>query len=328
MAGIVAALRGSAADSARPTRSLPVRAGRPHHTSVTHRYCTSFAVTGHDLDPRASIVDLEAIGDSVLVVGDAATLKVHLHTDDPDAATALFAGVGEVSHLVVADMSEQVARHTSRLVDPEPSRLSGLLALADGEGLRELFEGFGARVLGGSRTPSTAQLLAAIHGVEADEVVLLPNRPDALNVARRAAELSEVGVVVVATASPQAGLAAAAVHGASHGAAENATAMTAAVARLRTGSVAPAPADDPEGHFRAGDALGVVDAELVASGEVAATLREVLARLSAGAEVVTCLSGADPPLDDAAVGRLAAGSAPLTQSVGGQRAPWWLLSAQ
>ncbi len=44
----------------------------------------------------------------MLVVGDATTLKIHVHTDDPNAATALFAGAGSVSHLDVADMREQV----------------------------------------------------------------------------------------------------------------------------------------------------------------------------------------------------------------------------
>ena len=40
----------------------------------------------------------------MLVVGDSATLKVHVHTDEPERATAVFAGAGEVSHLDVADM--------------------------------------------------------------------------------------------------------------------------------------------------------------------------------------------------------------------------------
>ena len=48
----------------------------------------------------------------MLVVGDASTLKVHLHTDDPERATAVFEGAGEVSRLDVADMRVQVPSAT------------------------------------------------------------------------------------------------------------------------------------------------------------------------------------------------------------------------
>ena len=80
----------------------------PEHSSSTYRYCTNFAVSGRDLEPRRFVPALEQLGDSVLVVGDETTLKIHVHTDDPNAATALFADAGTVSHLDVADMREQV----------------------------------------------------------------------------------------------------------------------------------------------------------------------------------------------------------------------------
>ena len=58
---------------------------------------------------------LEEIGDSVLVVGDERTLRVHVHTDEPETAVALFEPAGEVSRLDVADMREQVADRSARL---------------------------------------------------------------------------------------------------------------------------------------------------------------------------------------------------------------------
>jgi dihydroxyacetone kinase-like predicted kinase len=103
MAGIVGALRGAASDAPRRGDALPAREGAAH-TSITYRWCTSFAVSGDGLAARSFASALESIGDAVLVVGDASTLKIHLHTDDPDAATALFADAGVVSHLEVVDM--------------------------------------------------------------------------------------------------------------------------------------------------------------------------------------------------------------------------------
>ena len=135
--------------------------------------------------------ELEQLGDSVLVVGDPTTLKVHVHTDDPDAATALFDGAGVVSHLDVADMRAQVQERDARLqsLDGRPA-LCGALAVVTGAGMRALFESFGVRTLDGGPTlnPSTYELLAAIHAVDAEEVVVLPNSPNVVMAAERAAD--------------------------------------------------------------------------------------------------------------------------------------------
>ncbi len=88
-AGVVAALRGD--EPPELEHHAPARITHPEHSSGTFRFCTNFAVTGRDLSPGRFIEPLERLGDSVLVVGDSRTLKVHLHTDEPERATALFA---------------------------------------------------------------------------------------------------------------------------------------------------------------------------------------------------------------------------------------------
>ena len=94
-AGVIAALRGDEAPELE--HHAPARITHPEHASETFRFCTNFAVTGTGLEPAPFRDALEALGDSVLVVGDAHTLKVHVHTDDPEQAMAVFAGAGEVS---------------------------------------------------------------------------------------------------------------------------------------------------------------------------------------------------------------------------------------
>src|ERR1700761_1483169 len=112
-AGVVAVLRGE--DPPQLDHHAPARITHPQHSSGTYRFCTNFAVTGSGLSPAGFVEPLEALGDSVLVVGDETTLKVHIHTDDPERATAVFDGVGEVSRLDVADMRAQVAERDVRL---------------------------------------------------------------------------------------------------------------------------------------------------------------------------------------------------------------------
>jgi DAK2 domain fusion protein YloV len=328
LAGIIGALRGTAPPPV--AHQAAARVTHPQHASSTYRYCTNFAVTGAGLDQRQFARALEQLGDSVLVVGDQTTLKVHLHTDDPDAATAVFAESGAISHLDVADMQVQVRERDERLAKAERVALCGALAVISGDGMQALFESFGIHTLDGGPTfnPSTYELLAAIHAIPAEQVVVLANSPNVIMAADRAAALSDKTVTVVASGSPQAGLAAAVTLDPASSAEQNAAGMNDALRRVRTGAVAPAARDDAAGRFREGDAVGFVDDEIVVWGRPRETLRGVLERLAEDAELITCLRGADAPLDDAAVQALAHGDVEFELSHGGQQRYWWLLAAE
>ena len=325
IAGVIAALRGTEAPVVE-RQAAPLQISHPQHDSSTYRYCTNFAVIGRELDPLHWIEPLEAIGDSVLVVGDAATLKIHVHTDEPGAATALFDGAGEVSRLDVADMHTQMQERVARLA---PQRC-GALAVVAGDGMQELFASLGVAVLDGGPTinPSTYELLAGIHDVPAEEVVVLPNSPNVVMAAEHAAELSEKIVRVSAARSQQAGLAAALALDPERSAADNVAAIDAALEHLRTGAVAPAGRADGEGRFAIGDAVGFVDDAIVAWGEPGPTLAAVLAALGADAELLTCIAGDGAPLDEAGVRALGPAGVELECEDGGQPAYWWLVAAE
>ncbi len=335
LAGMVGALRGT--ETVQIEHHAPAKITHPEHASTTFRYCTNFAVTGSDLDQRTYTEQLEQLGDSVLCVGDRATLKIHVHTDSPDAAMALFTPHA-VSHIDIADMSEQVRNRDARLTipgsvfaaDPAVDALCAGLAVVTGEGFRELFLGLGLTALDGGSTlnPSTNELLAAIHSVPTEDVVLLPNSSNVFMAAERAAELSDKNVVVVPSRSLQAGLAAAVALDQHHHAAQNAAAMNEILEVVRTGAVARAARDDPAGRFSAGEAIGFVDDQLVIWGDPESTLRGVIAQLSDDAELITCLRGIDAPLDDREVLALAADGVELELSAGGQESYWWLLTAE
>src|SRR2546430_1458394 len=132
---------------------------RPRPTCTGRsRYATNFIVTEEGLDSRSSVPRLEEIGDSVLVVGDEATLKIHVHTDEPEVAVAVFEEAGDVQRLDVADMREQIAARERRLA---PAR-TGVVAVTAGEGRKGPFESLGAQRVEGGATlhPSTDQILA------------------------------------------------------------------------------------------------------------------------------------------------------------------------
>jgi dihydroxyacetone kinase-like predicted kinase len=243
----------------------------------------------------------------------------------------VFASHATISHLDVADMRVQVERRALRRVPSQTdTAVCGAIAVASGAGMRSLFESLGVRALDGgpSLDPSSLDLLAAIHAARAEQVVVLPNSPAALAAARHAAGLSDKVVRVVPSLSPQAGLAAAVTLDPTLDAERNAESMRHALEHIRTGAVAPAPLDDAYGRFRAGDAIGFVEEEIVAWGRPREALREVLEQLAHDAELITCLRGADAPLDDGTVQALAHGDVEFELSDGGQPGHWWLLSAE
>ena len=334
VAGVVAALRGHAApdlehQSAGAARPLH----QPQHESSRFRYCTNFAVTGTGLDAQSFVTRLEELGDSVMVVGDDQTLRVHVHTDVPERAASIFDGSGAVSRFDVADMREQVAERAERLTGSNGDSVQaacGVVAIANGPGLVRMFGELGAVVVDGGATlnPSTYEILAGIHAADAAEIVVLANSGNVILAAERAAELSERPVRVVPTRAQQAGLAALMAFNPSRAVEENARLIAERAAEVRSGGVAEAARDDPDGRFRAGDAVGYVGEELIAWGEPAETLAATLARLTGDAELVTCIAGAEPPLGRAAVASVMPAAVELDYQEGGQPAWWWLLSAE
>jgi DAK2 domain fusion protein YloV len=326
LAGIVAGLRGEEAELPEVARHDPARLSRPHHEDSRYRYCTNFIVAGEGLIGREFVAHLEEVGDSVLVVGDEATLKVHVHTDEPETAVALFDRAGSVTNLDVADMREQIAERRARLSGGR----TGVVAVAAGEGLEGLFSDLGVHVIPGGETlnPSTYEILAGIHEVPAEEILVLPNSLNVIMAAERACELSEKPAQVLPATSQPAGLLALVELDPAATASENTSRISDALGTIATGGVAPAARDDPAGRFRRGDAVGFAGEEIIAWGGAGSTLAATIERLSEGAEIVTVIAGEGAPISLGEIGAHAPEGVELEIHDGGQPRWWWLLAAQ
>jgi dihydroxyacetone kinase-like predicted kinase len=258
-----------------------------------------------------------------------------VHTDEPDMAVGIFiAQDGEVSRVDVADMREQVAERSARLAAAADTTTEvatcGAVVVASGAGLVEMYRGLGAYVVDGGATlnPSTYDILAGIHAVSAAEAIVLPNSPNVILAAERAAELSEKPARVVATRAQQAGLAALLAFDSNAGAEVNAAAVSEAAEGLVTGGVARAARDDASGRFAEGDAVGYAGEDLVAWGSPEDVLRQVLEAVCTEAEVVTCVAGEGAPLGEDDVAALVPDDVELDHHEGGQPSWWWLLAAE
>src|SRR6201994_2818065 len=335
MAGVVAGLRGDGAPLPEVAHHEPPKLTRPHHEDSRYRYCTNFIVSGTGLDDRAVLPRLEALGDSVLVVGDEATLKVHVHTDTPETAMELFEGVGKVANVDIADMRQQVAERDARLAEGRAgvatvAGRTGVIAVAAGDGMARLFGELGADVVDGGETlnPSTSELLAGIHGAAAEEVLVLPSSSNVIMGGERAGDLSEKPAEVVPAPSQQASLLALVELDPAAGLAENAQRLEEALGDVATGGVAPAARDDAQGRFKRGDAVGFSEGEIVAWGGAGSTLLATIEMLATDAEIVTVIGGDGAPIPLDEIDAHVPEGVELEKHEGGQPSWGGLLAAQ
>jgi uncharacterized protein len=307
-AGLVELLRGIA--SAAAGRPLPATAPVPepsaeavHRQHSRYRYCTTFVIEG-DLDPERLERELKPLGDSLLVVGDEAAVKAHVHTDEPGAALAVGTAAGTIANVEIADMHRQTEARERRLLAavPDLANASDVVAVVAGSGNRRLFETLGASALvegGQSMNPSAAELVEAIDGTAAPEVVLLPNNDNVVLAAEQAARLAGKPVHVVPTTSIPAGLAALVPFDPGRSAKENVVEMAEAAGRANTGAVTRASrAVRLNGRaVEIGEYLGLLDGEPFTGGtDFDQVTRAVVERLLVEPrDVLTLLTGEERP---------------------------------
>ncbi len=343
-AGLVEILRGIAATAAgeelpEPPAYEEVGIEAAHQELSRYRYCTGFVIEGDDLDAEAVEAQLEALGDSLLVVGDRNALKVHVHTDEPGVALSVGVAVGIVGRVEVANMHAQTEEREERILHAVPDLVDEstvVVAVSTGSGNARLFESFGARVVDGGRTmnPSSGAILQAVEAAPAQEVIVLPNNKNVIMAAEQAADHAAKTVRVLPTRSLQEGLAALVAFDPTRSAEENLAEMEESLAEVATGAVTIASRDVRlDGvEVREGAWLGLADGEAVAGGDSFDEVAEaVVARLlSRPRGVLTLLTGEEPPPLDALLAAVEAQHPGLELEVhdGGQPHYPLLLSAE
>ncbi|MEA2609747.1 MAG: fatty acid kinase, partial [Chloroflexota bacterium] len=275
------------------------------------------------LDVDAIRDHLESIGESVLVAGDGRALKVHVHSDRPDLVLGYGLTVGALSRISVenldgqaqdvrerraADFTGAETRDDSATAPPEstPVPALGVLAVVAGDGLAAIFRDFGvAGVIDGgqSANPSTGELLAAVEGVQAREVIVLPNNPNVVLAARQVASMTERSVVVVPTRNAAEGFAALLALDPQLDAAANVDPMAEAARAIQSLVVTEAVRDATIGgrKIKRGQtiALGPDDGLLAVNGNRETCVLAAVATLTPGFELITLFYGDGAGLGEA-----------------------------
>lgn len=184
---------------------------------IEFTYCTEFIV-GRDpeveTDPEELRDYLKTIGDCVVVVNDDEIIKVHVHTETPGVALTKGLEFGQLLTVKVENMKEQHknAKKSSKkskkekketFTPVEPTEEFGFVAVAAGEGMKNLFKELGCSnvVSGGqSMNPSTDDIYEAVLATPAKTVYVLPNNKNIILAAEQTVPMvTDRKVVIVPT---------------------------------------------------------------------------------------------------------------------------------
>ncbi|MEU9477244.1 DAK2 domain-containing protein [Streptomyces sp. NPDC048191] len=246
---------------------------------------------------------LDALGDSLVVVGGDGLWNVHVHVDDAGAAVEAGVEAGRpyrirITHFGLGDV------HTGGERPPRERAQRAVVAVVPGEGLAGLYTGAGATTVLArpGEPPASGELVQAVRRAHAREVVLLPNDAELRHTAAAAAEQARtegIRVALIPTRSAVQGIAALAVHEPERRFDEDVVQMTAAAGATRYAEVVVAERQSwtTAGICQAGDVLGLIDGDVAVIGpDVTATAATVLDRmLQAGGELVTLVVGDEAP---------------------------------
>ena len=300
-----------------------------HHRSVQGQmatedihfgYCTEIMVKigeGPTVDSTFDYEEfrnyLDGIGDSLLVVNDDEIIKVHVHTENPGEVLNYGQKFGSLVKIKVDNMRlqhETILEHdeeVNEFAKKETPRIPyGIVAIAAGKGVQELFESLGANyVISGGQTmnPSTEDIVKAIQEVNADKVIVLPNNKNIFMAADQAAEVADIPVAVVPSRTISQGLTAMLSFNDQASLEENKETMTEMLSSVVSGQVTHAIRDTSiDGvEIKEGDFLGMIDGKiLISNPDITATALSTLEQMiNEDTEIVTILAGDEGTVEQA-----------------------------
>ena len=306
-----------------------------------YNYDTQFVIQGEGLNVETIRQGICAMGDSVLVVGDSNTVKVHVHSDNPGAVISYGASLGQLAAVIVENMQLQYQDFKERQQRPTMGgsndaptsaapaasvtttlhrpflaaaaasvQLSniGIVAVASGEGLQRVFESLGVSAIvpgGQTMNPSTQDLLQAVESIPCDQVVLLPNNGNIILTAQQTKDLTAKRVWVVPTKTIPQGIAALLAFNYQADLETNAEFMTRASKQVQTAEITRAVRSVHINGLAVseGQIIGLLNDDLQTAGEdITTVILDLLRRMIAeGHEIITIYYGEDVPAEEADV---------------------------
>jgi DAK2 domain fusion protein YloV len=264
----------------------------------SYGYCTQFMVRGQGLNAVNLRNALEGLGKSLIVVGDTSTVRVHIHTHNPEAVTKIAASAGTLFDIDIRDMDEQ---HEDFLL-MNRGRISslpvGVVAVVNGDGLVNVFADLGAAAIvpgGQTMNPSTTDILRTVEEVPSNNIIILPNNKNIIPAARLVQQMTKKNLRVIPTETIPQGISALLAFVTEVDFETNLKQMMEAMTTVRTIEITRATRATKVNKLsiKAGQFIGLLDGELLVAGDTPDdVILQLLARLDLSqANVVTLYFG-------------------------------------
>jgi uncharacterized protein len=260
-------------------------------------YCTEFLLQGQKIDPDKLRDKLKKHGESLIVVGDQANVRVHIHTLDPGTVLHFVTPLGTIHQVSIRNMDEQHEDYLAMQKHRLPVTNVSIIAVAPGDGIKDVFSSLGAYVIPGGQTmnPSTKDILQGVEAAISDKVIVLPNNKNIILTAGQVQALTKKSIKVVPTKTVPQGVAALLAFDYESDFETNAKVMEKARTLVRTVEITRAIRTTKMGtlKIKKNQAIGLLDTDLVAVGNSAVNvLNQVLDKIDLDeSEVVTVYYG-------------------------------------
>lgn len=287
---------------------------------IEFTYCTEIIV-GRDtectLDPDDLRTYLQTIGDCVVVVNDEEIIKVHVHTETPNVVLEQGLTYGQLLAVKVENMKEQHKNAKKSRKPPkakpealtfaEPTEQFGFVAVAAGEGMKNLFKELGCVnvVSGGqSMNPSTDDIYEAVLATPAKNVIVLPNNKNIILAAEQTVPMvNDRNVIIVPTRTIPQGMTALLNFDPEISADSNAQLMMDAARNVGTGLVTFAARNSEFGgkKIKEGDIIALENGKLTITEKSAVKALVKLAKsmVTRDTSFITLIYGEDVEEEDA-----------------------------
>nr|WP_239586941.1 DAK2 domain-containing protein [Bacillus ectoiniformans] len=277
-------------------------------------YCTEFMVKFEADKAKANPFieekfreDLSQYGDSLLVISDDEIAKVHIHSEQPGEVLTYGQRYGSLISMKIENMRQQhtellfdTAQHTEAPPVNKEQQEYGIVTVAMGEGIAELFKSVGASaVIEGGQTmnPSTEDIVRAVEKVNAKKVIILPNNKNIIMAAEQAAEVIDGEAIVIPSKTVPQGISSLLAFNPETGLKENESVMTAALKNVKTGQITFAVRDTSiDGiEIAKDDFMGIQEGKIVLTGKDRKTTAEGLLEkmIDDESEILTIIYGED-----------------------------------
>jgi uncharacterized protein len=300
-----------------------------HHKAQMHMrtedihfgYCTEFMVKfeadkikNNPFDETGFQNELSEHGDSLLVVADEDVVKVHIHTEQPGNMLTLAHRYGSLINIKIENMREQhsaILESENQVIPAytppvsEKKKEYGIVTVAMGEGLEEMFTSMGASVIQGGQTmnPSTEDIVRAIREVNAEKIFILPNNSNIIMASEQAASVVDEEVVIIRTKTVPQGISSILAFNPSVDMKENENKMNDAISIVKSGQVTYAVRDTSiDGiEIAKGDFMGISESKIITSkADKQEVTKELLeAMMDEDSEIVTIIYGEDSSEEEA-----------------------------